>query len=351
MPAGAILEESTEKTSAILQHGTKVDAQKGEKSKASKWFGKNTKNADALTSSLPDSSSPETSAVLQLVKLEGDQVLRRSEILLNALNELQQIHPFVSGESPTITRTKLESTRRDNDRPVTLIRVALNDLFSEILLIKDIPREGGEADLEIKFRFEGHLENIEADIRECSAVCDAFQNKHTIVKFFTSPNWEKKFEDFLTKFKQHREVIHDDLIVFIAMGMKEVQTMLSKISQTISIGHLLQLLRSPEERELQYFVDANGGPASVLKNNELMQELIKRSGESASTPWRQPNEVFQEIMREIKMTVADSIEANMEQFSLKFLVQQQQMTDRLETSMQHALGEGPHERIIDPVRG
>lgn len=172
-----------------------------------------------------------------------------------------------------------------------------------------------------------------------------------------SSDWEKRFEDYLALFKQHGENIHEDLSLVIGTGIKKVQLTLDKISENTSMTLLMQLLRSPRERELQRFIDSKGGPTEVLKNDSLMQELIRQSGEAEIVPSKGLTELFQEIQREVKKTVADSIEENFELFSGKFEAQQEQLKYSLELAMQrqsdriiYEIGEGPHKRITDPVR-
>ncbi|KAF5350350.1 hypothetical protein D9757_013724 [Collybiopsis confluens] len=359
MPVSTSLEANLADTNNALRHSVEVDTKKGKKSKVSEWFGKSIEQSQATGSSLPDMSSPGATAALQIVQSEIDKMTRRSEILLSALGDLQQIHPFVSIAVLALkTAIKLEVTRRDNDKRVLTIRIAMNDLFSVILLIKDIPRDSDKTELNelsIKSRFEARLKVIADDIRKCSGVCDTFQNKRTIVKLFTSLEWEKKFEDFLALFKQHQENIHADLMIVIGTGMKDTQIVLDKVAETTSMTVLLQLLRSPEERELQRFINSKGGPTEFLKNDSLMQELVKKSGESATMSSKEQTELFQEIKREVKKTVTDAIEENFELFSGKFEAQQEQLKDHLDIAMQrqsdriiHEFGEGPHKRITDP---
>ncbi|KAF5375792.1 hypothetical protein D9757_011207 [Collybiopsis confluens] len=360
MPAGPSLEADLADTKNVLQHSAEVDARKEKKSRKFKLLGKVINQSEAVVSSVPDDLAPGASLALQLVQSEIDKMSTRSEILLNALGELQKIHPFVSIAVLALrTAIKLEVTRRDNDRRVLTIRIAMNDLFTVILLIKDIPRDSDKPDLNnlsIKSRFEGRLEVIAADIQNCARDCDIFQGKHTIVKFFTSPEWEKRFEDILTSFKQHQQNIHGDLTILIGAGMKEAQTMLMKISETTSMTLLLQLLRSPKEQELQRFVEENGGPARFLEDNQLMQELVIKTGDSETMSLNELTELSNEIKREVKKTVKESIEENFELFSGKFLAQQGQLKDHLDTSIQregdriiHEFGADAHKRVADMV--
>ncbi|KIK61458.1 hypothetical protein GYMLUDRAFT_43029 [Collybiopsis luxurians FD-317 M1] len=334
-----------------------------------------TKGSDRLESTIEASqgaistaqeAAPGTDAALQALQPELDKLSRYSEFLMSALDGLQQIHPFVA---PVVLAfkagMKLEITRRENDKRVLTVRISMNDLFNAILLIKDIPAgKRGRDGLSIESRLRERITKIAHDITECWKVCDTFQNKRKIVKFFRSWEWEKNFEELIAMFKQNREDIQEDLSLYISIEAKHTHDTLFDISKSIqTVGHnmsmalLLQLLRSPEERKLQEFIKSKGGPEKFLINDDLMRELIKRSGEQESklSSGKEKTDLTQEIKREISKTVKELISGNFELFLGKFEAQQKQLQDHIEASVRiegektrNAMQEGPHKLINDP---
>lgn len=195
-------------------------------------------------------------------------------------------------------------------------------------------------------------------------------NRAFTVKLFRSLEWEGKLEGFITMFEEHKKAINFDLSMHASIRIEQVHTTLTVVadvaqttSDTTSMALLLQLLRSPEERELKRFIDSKGGPDQFLKRDDLMQELIKKSGESEARteskgPSRkgQPIDLVQEIKRDVRKTVADLISENYDQFMGKFDAQQEQLRQQMDASVRRegdriitAITGGPHERIIDPV--
>lgn len=181
--------------------------------------------------------------------------------------------------------------------------------------------------------------------------------------------WEGKLEGFIVTFEEHKTAIEFDLSAHTSIRVEQIFTTLTVATGTAqaardntSMALLLQLLRSPEERELKRFIDSKGGPKQFLKNDDLMQELLKRSGEPEGKPSlkgsspRGQTDLIQEIKREVSKTMADMISEHYVQFRVKFEAQQEQLRQQMDASVRRegdriitAITGGPHERIIDPV--
>ncbi|KIK61460.1 hypothetical protein GYMLUDRAFT_43033 [Collybiopsis luxurians FD-317 M1] len=347
------------------QHSAGLDKEQPGRTKGSDRF-EDILEASRTTISKTQEAAPGTYEAMQLLQPELDKLHRQSEFLMDALSGLQQIHPFVAVAVIAFrTAIKLENARRENDRRILAVRISMNDLFSVILLIKDIPRgQKGQDGLSIEGRLNERIKKIAADIKDCSKVCDTFQNQGKIVKFFKSLDWEKRFENFIARFKQHRDDLQNDLDLDTSIQVTDIRDTLVDVSKSIkatdnntSMGLLLQLLRSPEERELQRFIISKGGAEEFLSNDNLMQELIKKSGDSESktSSRKGQTELVQEIKREMSKTVAELISGNLERFLDKFEAQQELLHDYMDASVRKegektrvALEDGPHNRIIDP---
>lgn len=95
--------------------------------------------------------APVMTAGFKLLQSKIDNLTTHSEMIMNGLDGLTKIHPFISGGFKLAfdfqhtndslvavlafkTAIKFEVTRRQNDKRILAVRVAMNDLFSVLLL-------------------------------------------------------------------------------------------------------------------------------------------------------------------------------------------------------------------------
>ncbi|KIK51722.1 hypothetical protein GYMLUDRAFT_265701 [Collybiopsis luxurians FD-317 M1] len=359
-------------TGNSLQPSANLNDKQVKQSKVSDWFRETVESSQSKISNTQSKVSngqpaaPGSVYAVQRLQAEVDRSNRQSELLLSQLEVLQNVHSFATIAVLAFkVAIKLEHARRENDKRVLAVRISMNEMFAVMLLMKGIPVDKKDRNgKSIQAHLGGHINTIAEDIKGYSAMCDTFQSKQTIVKSFRSPEWDGNFKFFITLFKAHRENIYREIMLYMDINMKPKEDTLTDISRSFQTADdslplilLLEQLRSPEECESRRFVESRGGPKEILKNDELMQELIRRSGEpesNTSLPKGQTN-LIQDIKREIQKTVADLISKNREPFFAKFDALLEQLRDNVDTSVLKEsdwsigrLVDDPHERIIDP---
>lgn len=89
----------------------------------------------------------------------------------------------------------------------------------------------------------------------------------------------------MNQFGDHKDALQFDLSVHASIGIHEANLTLLTVSEhvektdsNVSMALLLQLLRSPKERQLIKKIELQGGADHVLKDENLLKDLIAESG-------------------------------------------------------------------------
>jgi hypothetical protein len=200
-----------------------------------------------------------------------------------------------------------------------------------------------------------------------------YSRVYNVVKVFKSPGWERKFNDYVTIFQEHKIAIHADLDLQISAGVSSANESIARVEAKVNLI-VFSLLRSSSEKDLITYM-GNKRPAAYLQNDSELQALIRFSEQKTierkkdkdprvpdrDEKGREGEDGFElKLMLDIKREMVSSVEAmleeNMKVFSVKFDLQQKQIVadisvvvrregDRLES----ALLSGPHDRILDQV--
>ncbi|GJE91176.1 hypothetical protein PsYK624_073250 [Phanerochaete sordida] len=217
-----------------------------------------------------------------LVTYAVDNVKASCGVLVNVLDELSRVHPFVSVVALAFkTAIKLEMTRRENDKRVLALHAEMCNMMTVVALIRDFPADP-QVNNALELRLSSRMKRIADDIKDCAAKCDSFQNKAVIVRLLTSFKWEETLNAFAAAFSAHKEDLHKDLVLLATSEIKAANVTLASVhAQVERVDLRLDLLRSPEELELLRFIDSKGGAQRVSEDDNLRQELdmeIERIG-------------------------------------------------------------------------
>ncbi|KIP05842.1 hypothetical protein PHLGIDRAFT_483430 [Phlebiopsis gigantea 11061_1 CR5-6] len=304
------------------------------------------------------------------VQSQLDGLAAASQALVGALDELSKIHPFV-----TIVVTafkvawKFEVTRRQNDKRVQMVNLKMNEMLRTILLLENIARDDrGQDGTSIAQRLSGRMRTVANDIESCAAVCDTFSKKRTVVKLFKSLEWEQKLTGFIDQFDEHKKALHFDLSMHASIGIEHANMTLLTVSghventdSNVTALLLLQLLRSPKDRQLLTKIELKGGAKEALKEESFMKELIGQSedkeiqGDADTQSKDKPGEIMKSVMRDVGRTIEDMVKENEELFTRKFKAQglalkeeMEKITRREGDRVIEAITSGPYDRILDP---
>ncbi|KAG0700969.1 hypothetical protein DFH29DRAFT_590627 [Suillus ampliporus] len=205
--------------------------------------------------------------VADLSKKNMGDFLGEAKKLMDALDVLQQVHPFVGVAILAFKAVvNLELTRRENDRRVGLMIAQASDMMIMLLQLKDtkdpaIMRPHGE----IRGRLERVTDGIKQDIQDCGNAIDKYYKSKFIVKFFRSSHWASEFLKICNSFSQRTQDLQ------LALNIR------TTLRVDIAIDKLEELMQRPSEREARFEkeVQMRGGREKCLESEDKLVELLK----------------------------------------------------------------------------
>jgi hypothetical protein len=188
------------------------------------------------------------------------------------------------------------------------------------------------------------------------------------VKVLKSPTWEGRLTDFVTIFEQHRASIVFALSVHTSLGVDTANRVLAGVHQNVESTDekltmllLFRTLDSPYEKELMKVIAAKGGAKACLSDDVALEELMvfqrsKKAASRGAKPSTSADRVaLDQMKKEMKEDLGDSLRKNMEIFGRKLEVQKRQLLQEMEGVVGRegdriisALA-GPLDLIIDSV--
>jgi hypothetical protein len=197
------------------------------------------------------------------IKQEIDKFSEGIPMLLKALNEVKNLHPVIGGEfSSWYTRCKLtrksvavvafetvyalEQKRRDNEKKVNALYVAMKDMMRVLLMsvppsihcgtltsysLEDVEPDKVVAPDGCSFgnRFESLIQETADDIMRCSNVCDTYMKKRLLAKVFLGPVWNEKLLEFVTLFAKRRKDFQFELTIHINQALCKANSKLGDV--------------------------------------------------------------------------------------------------------------------------
>lgn len=187
---------------------------------------------------------------------------------------------------------------------------------------------------------------------------------HQTAKTFQSKLYESRLLRFGTTFTDYADQLNKALTVHIALGIDTANkklddqlTKLQSIDEKVDIlTEVFKNLHTPREKEVLDYIESNGGPKAIVENNELVQGLVRRSGQTMANIAGKNHmgksdidAVKEKLVKELSEDLDVVLERNFAHFSQKLKLQDQNMANNLEKSFASLLSAGTHDKIKDPV--
>ncbi|KAF8510368.1 hypothetical protein BU17DRAFT_55442, partial [Hysterangium stoloniferum] len=202
-----------------------------------------------------------------------------SDHLLSALDELSKVHPFVTAAViPFKIAIKLLIARKDNDQKVIAVHCTMNEMMSTLELDASGLTEVGRDGMTIKNRITARMHRIIESIQDCTKLCHSYMSRHTAIKLLTSYKWQLKFTEVTEAFASNRAGLLEDIQLHVSISIVSTRSTLAAMEGNISLltKMIFELLRSQEEREMDEFIEKNGGVEVVSQNPILLDTLLSR---------------------------------------------------------------------------
>ncbi|KAJ7453210.1 hypothetical protein FB451DRAFT_1185458 [Mycena latifolia] len=204
----------------------------------------------------------------------GKVILGGIPVLMNALEELSKVHPFVSvAFLPFKFAYSQELKRRDNDK----IRLSLFETIKDVMMVViETKNLGVEPQDERKTpdgeplvtRLAALGQKMRDDIMECYNALDAMQKQSLIVKFCKAGAWNDRLATYQAKFKVRRTDLQFALALSTALTIQDMNT---------------NGVQNDKDRLIDTFLQANGGAGSVMSDDVKCGALIKLQNDLTTT--------------------------------------------------------------------
>ncbi|KAG2036663.1 hypothetical protein BDR03DRAFT_921102 [Suillus americanus] len=234
---------------------------------------------DFYTQNATTIKSASDAMVADLSKKNMGDFLGEAKKLMEALDVLQQVHPFVGVAVLAFKAVvNLELTRRENDRRVGLMLTQASDMMAVLLQLKDT-RDPVIVGLHgnIRGRLNRVLEGIKQDIEDCGNAIDKYYKSRFMVKFFRSSQWASEFLKVCGNFSQRTQDLQLALNIRTSLKVDIVIDKLDKLDE---------LIRMQTEREARFEeqVKKRGGREKCLESEDKLVELLKIAEQREGRP-------------------------------------------------------------------
>ncbi|KAH9077795.1 hypothetical protein EDB83DRAFT_2548774 [Lactarius deliciosus] len=293
----------------------------------------------------------------QAVKEGIDRFFDGMPVLMNALDELKALHPFVGVVVLAFTAVyTLEQKRRDNEKKIIALYVEMKEMMGVLLLLRDVQNDKLVAPdgRSIEDRLKTLVERTADDIKLCSNVCDTYAKKKLLAKVFLGPVWDDKLLSWVTLFSKRRQEFEFELSIHTSQGVDKANVKLDVIGDaTRALDEKMDVLKamfeqlvSPEQKQLEATVAANGARPQA----HLAPEGHRAPRAMASDANANADDLRMDIFEDPDAAV----EKNQVVYFRKFEAQKRQIVDELtfvvkresDRVIQEMKG-GPHDRIRD----
>ncbi|KAJ3553538.1 hypothetical protein NP233_g12621 [Leucocoprinus birnbaumii] len=191
------------------------------------------------------------------------------------------------------------------------------------------------------------MAKIASDIQRCLAFCEIYQKDKFIVRILKFSDYEDRITQFSKQFADNRDELYRALAVNTATKIDQVDSKLDDLKYQLNT--ILEKLDSPRMKDMLAWVKDNGGPQSVIKSNDLIETLFKKSGESRAKfadkgeNERVDVEMIKSILqREMKETLEGKMKEHLKMLTLRLQVH----TEQLVHSVRDIVTAGAHDKII-----
>ncbi|KAF5376289.1 hypothetical protein D9615_008531 [Tricholomella constricta] len=292
-----------------------------------------------------------------------------AKTIIKGLTALGHLHPFIGiAVGAFALVVTLDLTRRDNDRKVVAVKVQMQDLMRVFFELRHIPSsdEEGPNGLTIGARLEGLMQEIAKDIKGCGSACDAYLKKGFLAKTVKASIYETRLSDFGMLFVEHRKALEMALAVHTSLAVDSANQKLDNqdgrlriIEEKLDMIMLFRKLDTPREKDMQKFIEKHGGAKACITNDELLEVLVTKSGESLSRlPGRESGrrsndlpDIKKRLLKELQEDIDEVFDKNMVLFERKLDIQSKQFADVVQEESDHIIStllSGAHDRIRDP---
>ncbi|CAK5271410.1 unnamed protein product [Mycena citricolor] len=300
-----------------------------------------------------------------------------SAVIMKGLDALGAVHPFV-GVAVTAFKLviSLDITRRQNNKKVLAVKLQMQDLMTvlfQLLPMRD-PEDKAPDGTTLKDRMSELMKTVADDITSCGSACDVYLKKSFLGEYPPTPQllcadtlstaktikskiYEARLASYVAKFTDHKKSIAFVLTMDTSHSVGTANRKLDDITTQLDsiemkMGELFRKLDTPREREVQKFLDDNGGARACISDDAALAQLVAKSGDTtlASGTSAEITATKTLLLRELSEDIDEAFRKNALLFDRKMEIQSQELKIAMkdgEERLRKVIKEGLHERIMD----
>ncbi|KAJ6561062.1 hypothetical protein DFH09DRAFT_1160351 [Mycena vulgaris] len=227
---------------------------------------------------------------LQSIESSITTFAHTSELLMEGLNVLAQVHPFVGVAVLAFKGVIMfDIARRQNNRKVLAVKIQLQDTMVILFRLREMrdPENKGRDGKTLTDRFQGLMVAIATDIDSCGSACDVYDRKSLLAKTIKSKIYEDQLAGYVTKFTDYKKDIEFELLMHTALGVDQVSRKLDGQDEVLrsiqkEVQALFRKLDTQRERDMRKIIDDKGGAKACIDDDSTLQDLVAKSSESLS---------------------------------------------------------------------
>ncbi|KAJ7676925.1 hypothetical protein DFH06DRAFT_1169319 [Mycena polygramma] len=303
------------------------------------------------------------------VKAIGNTILEGVPAIMNALETLTEVHPFLKAAYlPFQLIYHQEIQRRENDHKRRTLFEKIKDVMMVLLELKAFKKDDTRTTPEGKpvlSRMATICKDMKKDIEECYNVLNAQEKRSVGIKFLKASAWNRELGSYAARFTTRRE----DLT--FALSMRGVVTMEEMNTNMKEMMAMFSTLLSPQEREMGRWIHQNGGEKVVLGSDTKCAAMIRfeatlatgttghaDKGRPISDEEARKNEAkaIAALRKEYHEDISGIIQENLETYSKRFEMGLDDLGKDIGHKVQHQgdrliryLRGGPQQRIKDKM--
>ncbi|KAF5318870.1 hypothetical protein D9619_010940 [Psilocybe cf. subviscida] len=273
---------------------------------------------------------------------ELEQVLEASQVLLDGLVALANVHP-VFGVAIFAFHgiIKLDITRRENNRKVLAVKLQMQSMMSAMFQMCELthihvlndPQKAVQ-----RAQLQELVKAIADEIKQCGSDLNYYSDRKLVSKLIKAKIYERRFAEHVETFAQRRSELQTTITAYISAGIDAANIAITHVGQKVeamdkkidSLLAVFQRLDTPSERELLKYIGDNGGAENCISRDDLLRALLMKSG--------QPTDSLAEVRKTLQTEISEDLDKvlsrNLNRFE-KLLVVQNNNLERLSNQIEH----------------
>ncbi|KAF6748146.1 hypothetical protein DFP72DRAFT_1174531 [Ephemerocybe angulata] len=251
--------------------------------------------------------------------------LENSKTILHGLQFLSQLHPAIGVAVGAFGAViKIELLRRDNNAKAMSVKIQMQNLMCALFQVRLLRTE--QHDFTTSKRLADMMNIIAEEIKACGSDLNYYQEKKLVSRLIHANFFEQRLAGHIATFAERRSELELLLASYTAGRVHETAAIASRLEYKVdNLVHLLHRLDTPREKEASRFVEYNGGIAQCIDREDLLVELMDKTGDPVegldAASGEDLKSLRTQLMKEMREDINEILTKNLENFDAMLRIQ------------------------------